>query len=133
MPDPSLEFVSAIEAVRDAGLRVALATNPIFPLAAIRERMRWAGLDETWFEVVTSYENMRACKPDRRYFEDVAGILGVSAEECLMVGDDADLDLPAARAGMATFYVGPRATAVHGPSGDLRDVAAELARLSRRA
>ncbi len=33
---------AAVGAAREAGLAVALATNPIFPRAAIDERMRWA-------------------------------------------------------------------------------------------
>jgi HAD superfamily hydrolase (TIGR01549 family) len=122
--------ISAVEAARDSGLRIALATNPIFPLAAIRERMRWAELDESWFEVITSYESMHACKPDGRYFEHVARMLGVPPTDCLMVGDDAQLDLPAEITGMRTFYVGPDAGGILTASGDLVDVRRELESLA---
>jgi FMN phosphatase YigB (HAD superfamily) len=61
--------IDAVHAARHSGRRVALATNPIFPRAAVDERMRWAGLAQEWFDVVTSYENMRACKPQIEYFE----------------------------------------------------------------
>ena len=40
------------------GLRVALATNPIFPEAAIKSRIRWAGLEPEDFELYTTYENI---------------------------------------------------------------------------
>lgn len=111
--------VAAVRAAHSAGLRVALATNPLFPRAAILERMRWAGVSPDWFEVITTYEVMRACKPDARYFLQTAQMLGVEAEHCLMVGDDALLDLPAAATGMKTFFVGEGPQ----PDGDLDDLA----------
>jgi FMN phosphatase YigB (HAD superfamily) len=95
--------------------------------------MRWAELDESWFELITSYETMHACKPDRRYFEHVAQMLGVSPEECLMVGDDAELDLPAADAGMRTYYVGAGLGRDEGGSGDMDGLRLELDRLARRS
>ena len=97
---------AAVGAAREAGLAVALATNPIFPRAAIDERMRWAGLRQEWFDLVTSYENMHACKPASDYFAQTAELLGVRPDECLMVGDDPNLDLAADRIGMSTYYVG---------------------------
>jgi len=103
---PRAGGIDAVRAAREEGLVVALATNPIFPLAAIRERMRWASLDESWFDVITSYEVMHACKPMKGYFEQTAHMLGVEPTECLMVGDDATLDMPASSAGMRTYYVG---------------------------
>ncbi|HSK47745.1 MAG TPA: HAD family hydrolase [Coriobacteriia bacterium] len=97
----------AVAASRELGLKVALATNPIFPHAAIQERARWAGFDLDDFDFVTSYENSYACKPSPEYFRRVASELGVSPSECMMVGDDAVLDLGSVDAGMRSFYVGP--------------------------
>lgn len=96
----------ALRTAIDLGLRTALATNPIFPIAAIEERARWAGVDTAGFDLVTSYETMSACKPAAAYFEEVARSLSVTCTECLMVGDDPLLDLAAGETGMKTFYVG---------------------------
>lgn len=96
----------ALEAVDSLGLKRALATNPIFPRAAIDERARWAGIDSGSFDLVTSYEMMTACKPSPEYFLEIAGMLDVEPSECLMVGDDPVLDLAASDVGMATYYVG---------------------------
>ncbi len=115
---------AAVGAAREAGLVVALATNPIFPRAAIDERMRWAELRQEWFDVVTSYENMHACKPASDYFAQTASLLEVRPEECLMVGDDASLDLAADRIGMSTYYVGAQS----GVAGTRRGSLDELAR-----
>lgn len=103
---PAPGAADAVLAARRAGLLTALATNPIFPRVAIDERMRWADLEQGWFDLVTSYEVMHACKPDQRYYEQTAALLGVDPSECVMIGDDPRLDVPAADAGMKTFLVG---------------------------
>lgn len=124
---PRIGGVEAVAAARTRGLRTALATNPIFPIEAIRERMRWAGLEETWFDHVTSYETMHACKPHASFFVETADAIGVSPGECLMVGDDPVLDMSASQAGMETFYVGPEPEAIpEHRSGSLADLAATL-------
>lgn len=120
---PRAHGIDAVTAARTGGLKVAVATNPIFPLPAIHERMRWAELDRSWFDVVTSYETMEACKPDLGYFRQVAEMLEVEPSECLMVGDDPVLDLAAADIGMKTFYVGPERRVSADWSGGLDEVA----------
>jgi len=123
--------VDAVHSARRSGRAIALATNPIFPRAAVDERMRWAGLEQPWFDVVTSYENMSACKPQLEYFEQTAALLGVEPAECLMVGDDADLDLAAANAGMSTYYVGEDRSARSTWRGSLAELALLLDELER--
>jgi FMN phosphatase YigB (HAD superfamily) len=111
------------------GLRVVIATNPIFPLSAIRERMRWAHVDDLDVALVTSYEIMHATKPLGAYFTETATLIGSTAAECMMVGDDRVLDMSAADIGMRTFYVGPDPVPASDYHGDLRDLAALLPRL----
>lgn len=128
---PNPGACDAVEAARAAGFKVVVATNPIFPLAAIRERIAWACLADVEFDYVTSYETSRATKPHGQYYLEIAQAISVEPSECLMVGDDRSLDMPAADVGMRTFYVG------HGPSpsadfsGNLFDVADLLHRLPR--
>lgn len=119
----------AVETALGLGVRVAIATNPIFPQTAQRTRLAWAGLDDLDLPVVTSYELMHSCKPDPAYFLETAAIIGVDPLRCIMVGDDRSLDLAAADVGMRTFYVGGD-VGVHADwSGDLTDLAALLPRL----
>lgn len=87
------------------GLKAALATNPIFPAIATRERIRWAGLTESDFELITTYENIGVCKPNPDYFKEVAERIGVAPEECLMVGNDVGDDMPAEKLGMRVFLL----------------------------
>ena len=93
------------------GYRVAIATNPLFPETAIRQRMAWAGVDDFPYAWVTTYENSRCCKPNLCYFDAIAARLGLPAEQCLVVGDE-DMDMVAARAGFATYLVPSAATAL---------------------
>jgi HAD superfamily hydrolase (TIGR01549 family) len=118
-----------VVAARNLGLRVAVATNPIFPRIAVDHRIAWAGLDGIDFDLVTTYEHMRACKPQADYFVQVADELDVDPAECLMVGDDPRLDMPAADVGMRTFYVGSGNRVAADYRGTLTDLAALLPRL----
>ena len=95
----------AVEAVKASGRRVVLATNPIFPAAATRSRLSWAGLEPADFELVTTYENSRFCKPSVGYYRDILDRLGLRGEECLMVGNDMTEDTAAAEAGMGVFLI----------------------------
>jgi FMN phosphatase YigB (HAD superfamily) len=112
----------AVVAARSAGLRVVVATNPIFPARAIEHRMSWAGIALDDVDYVTTYEHMEACKPHPQYFRQTAALIDTDPARCLMVGDDRDLDMPAAAVGMRTFYVGTDRDARADFRGTLRDL-----------
>lgn len=94
-----------IDTVKAKGLRTALATNPIFPRMATERRIAWAGLDTSDFELVTTYENSRHCKPNPDYYRDVMQALGVCPEECVMVGNDVGEDMIAETLGCRVFLL----------------------------
>lgn len=94
-----------VHSLKGKGLRVALATNPIFPARATQWRIQWAGLKPEDFEMYTTYENSRYCKPNLDYYRDVLTQLDVSAEECLMVGNDVSEDMIAEQLGMNVFLL----------------------------
>ncbi|MBR3973495.1 MAG: HAD family hydrolase [Oscillospiraceae bacterium] len=97
--------VKTVNAVKAKGFRVALATNPLFPPIATENRIRWAGLEPEDFEIYTNYENCRFCKPNLDYYREILKKLGVKAEECLMVGNDAGEDMITEKLGMKTFLL----------------------------
>lgn len=100
--------------LKDRGLRLVLATNPLFPAIATQSRAKWAGLDPNDFEIVTTYENSCRCKPNPDYYRELLGQLGLKAEECLMVGNDADEDMVAEEVGMQVFLLTPCLINRHG-------------------
>lgn len=92
-------------ALKERGYRMILATSPIFPAIATRKRLAWAGLSPDDFELVTSYENSRHSKPSLEYYKDVIESRGLSAEECIMVGNDVGEDMVAEALGMKVYLV----------------------------
>lgn len=89
----------------DRNLKVALATNPVFPRPAIDARLRSAGLEDFPYHLISSYENSHHCKPNRQFFLDILTKLDLKPEQVVMVGNDTRYDLPARHAGIATYLV----------------------------
>jgi FMN phosphatase YigB (HAD superfamily) len=87
------------------GVKVVIATNAVFPLKALSDRIEWAGIGNFKYELVTSYEVMHFCKPHPEYYLEIADKIKVKPEDCLMVGNDMGEDLPAGLVGMKTFLV----------------------------
>ncbi len=95
-----------VEELKARGYTVALATNPLFPLAGQATRLSWLGLRPQDFALVTSYESCSYCKPNPAYFAQVLERLGKRPEECLMVGNDVREDVLAAQAvGISTYLI----------------------------
>ena len=94
-----------IERLKQAGIRRALATSPLFPRTATLQRIRWAGLQAEDFELITTYESCTTSKPNPRYFADVCAALQIDPQACIMVGNDADEDYAAVKAGIDVFLL----------------------------
>lgn len=112
------EFVAAREAtkpnpfaarcvklLKNGGYRLIVATNPIFPKSATYTRIRWAGLDPGDFEHITVYDNCSACKPNLNYYQNICSFRKILPEESIMVGNDVDEDMCAAKLGFDTYLV----------------------------
>jgi len=112
--------------------RVGIATNPLFPLAAVNHRLSWAGLspDELPFSLVPSYSTFHFSKPEPAYFAEFLAQMGWPEGPVLVVGDDPELDiLPARRLGLPVYWVtegafhpwpGDGPEPPHGSLGELR-------------
>ncbi len=94
-----------VKTAKKKGFHVYLATNPVFPRCATLNRIRWAGMDAGDFELITTYEDCRFCKPNPVYFQKILTELGLRPEECLMVGNDVEEDLVIRKLGVKTFLV----------------------------
>lgn len=94
-----------VRMLKERGYRVALATNPLFPSTATRQRINWAGLEPDEFELYTTYENIGYCKPNLDYYREVMRRLNVEPEDCLMVGNDVGEDMVAEKLGMKVFLL----------------------------
>lgn len=94
-----------VRQVKDMGLKVVLATNPLFPAVATLSRAKWAGLNPEDFEYITTYENSYHSKPNPDYYREILDKLGLKSEECLMVGNDVNEDMVPESLGMKVFLL----------------------------
>ena len=101
----SEELIDIVRGLKEKGLRVILATNPLFPSVATENRIRWAGFEPEDFELYTTYENISYCKPNVEYYRELLRRTGLEGSECIMIGNDADEDTPAAETGMEVFLL----------------------------
>lgn len=94
-----------VDTIRKKGYRTVLATTPVFPRAGTIERMAWAGLDPSSFDLITTYEDFSYAKPHLGYYREILHRLGVSPQQCLMVGNDVQEDLIVQNLGMEVYLV----------------------------
>ena len=90
---------------KEKGFRVVLATSPLFPKIATESRMNWAGFDANDFEIYSTYEDYRYCKPNLNYYKTILSKLDVSPNECVMVGNDVVEDMIAKELGFDVFLL----------------------------
>jgi len=107
---PLTEYRPAARAVMEwafgVGYQVVIATSPIFPMRAVRERMRWAGVDDFPYALVTAIEKCHFAKPHPEYFAEVLARLDKRPDEALVVGNDWEADMvPAARLGLPHYWI----------------------------
>ena len=114
---------------------MVLATNPLYPAIATQNRIRWAGFRPEDFELYTTYEDTYHCKPNPAYYQDILDKLGLKPEECLMVGNDANEDMAAAKLGIPVFLLPKYLINRHNldistyPQGDFDDLLEYIASL----
>jgi len=102
------EAVSMIEEAFNRGYNIAIATNPLFPMTAIQQRLEWAGLSpEIYpFLLIPSYETFHFAKPNTAFFTESLAKLGWPTGPVVMVGDDFDHDIAPARVlGIGNFWI----------------------------
>lgn len=102
---------SAAKVIRtsfDLSLKVVIATNPMFPISAIEQRLAWAGVPVSDYDyaLVTSYENMHSTKPNAAYYREILDKVECLPETAVMVGDTWEYDIvPARKAGLHTYWI----------------------------
>jgi FMN phosphatase YigB (HAD superfamily) len=102
------EAVRMVEGAFARGYNVVIATNPLFPLTAILQRLDWAGLppQKYPFSLIPSYESFFFAKPNTAFFAEILSKLGWPEGPVVMVGDDLNLDIaPARQMGLGTFWI----------------------------
>ena len=102
------EAVSVVNQIINRGDQAAVATNPLFPLTAIQQRLLWAGLpaQQIPFIMIPSYESFHFAKPNPEYYAEILAQLGWPKIPIVMVGNDIESDIKAARQlGLQVFWM----------------------------
>lgn len=94
-----------IRIVKELGYKTILATNPVFPEIATKKRIKWAGLNEDDFELITTYENSKYCKPNLKYYKEIMDKFNLDPTECVMIGNDVSEDMIVSSLGVKTFLL----------------------------
>jgi FMN phosphatase YigB (HAD superfamily) len=84
---------------------LTLATNPVWPPEIIEMRVKWAGIDPAIFGFITHVRIMHATKPRPEYYQEILDLQGLKADDCLLIGDNVKMDLPATRVGIRVFII----------------------------
>jgi HAD superfamily hydrolase (TIGR01549 family) len=131
LTSPRPEAVRLVEQALGLGYQIGIATNPLFPLTAIQQRLAWANLpvDRYRFALVPSYSSFHFAKPDPAYFAEFLAQMGWPNGPVIMVGDDIEMDIVGARQlGIASFWISSGADTTwtgsdpEPPRGSLADV-----------
>lgn len=105
---PKPEAVRLIHHALERDWDVVVATNPLFPLTAIEQRLAWAGLPPatTGFKWITSYETAHFSKPHPAYYAEVLGHFNWPTHPVVMIGNSLEDDiLPVERLGLPTYWL----------------------------
>ena len=103
---PVEEAKNAVKVLKEKGYSLVVATNPVLPITAQYQRIKWAELDKDDFALITTFETFHFTKPFPTFYKEVMEKLHAKPEECLMVGNDVRGDILAAQeAGIKTFLI----------------------------
>ncbi len=104
IPNPAA--LRAVQACSDKGYTLYLTTMPLFPDIAVKERLRWAGIDNPeLFDRITTYDNSTTTKPDTDYWQENVDEVGYNPSDILVVGNNTREDLSCLELGCDAYLV----------------------------
>ena len=97
-----------VKSLQQQGVAVVIATNPIYPAEAIRQRLGWAGISDNFkdYALVTHADNMHFVKPDPAFYAEIVARVGIEPDEAIMAGDSLRNDVhPALKVGLHAYHI----------------------------
>ena len=92
---------------KQRGLKIILASNPVFPRVGMLKRAGFVGLGESDFDYVTSYENSSFSKPNPNYYAQILQNNGLSSDQVILFGNsEAEDCVPASSLGIRCYLLG---------------------------
>lgn len=102
---PGHEWKPILSELKHKGYALVCATNPLFPKIATEQRLSWIGLDFDDFDLVTTFETSRSCKPQLKYYQEIFETIKITPHDALMVGNDTLEDLIVSKLGSQTYLL----------------------------
>ena len=103
--DPQPLAKELVNALKEKGYKLIIASNPIFPIVATKARISWAGLNPDDFIDITSYENSSFCKPNLKYYEMILKRNNLKPQEVIMIGNDVREDMCIEKLGVEAYLI----------------------------
>lgn len=98
-----------IDFVRTQGLKVILASNPLFPRDGMINRLGFINLTEKDFDFITSYETAHYSKPNPNFYQEILDSNHLTADEVIYFGNSEVEDCePASKVGIKSILVGDK-------------------------
>jgi FMN phosphatase YigB (HAD superfamily) len=108
LTSPRPEAVALIDECFNRGYQVLIATNPLFPIAAVEQRLEWAGIPVSKypFAKVASFETFHFAKPNPAFFAEIMAQIGWPEGPVVVIGDDPVNDItPSKQLGFSSFHI----------------------------
>lgn len=103
---PNPYALEIVKLMKEHAQHIVVATQPMFPIEAVRRRLSWVGLRDFMFDYVTTYDNSSFCKPNPLYYKEIMDKFSATPENTVMIGNDITEDiLPCHKLGVETFLV----------------------------
>lgn len=100
--------VRVLETLQARGDRLAIATNPLFPLTAVQQRLAWGGapVERFSYDAVGAFDQYHFAKPDPAYYAEMLAHLGWPDGPVALIGDDPVRDVAAGVAlGLPVYWI----------------------------
>lgn len=123
-----------LDYVRSLNLDIIIATTPVFPKTAVKNRIKWIDEDYDNFKYVTTYENSHYAKPNPKYYLELLNKNHLETSEVIMVGNDMVDDIkPCMELNIKTFYLDNYPlndiNDYAGPRGNFKDLKEYIAKI----
>ncbi len=95
-----------VDLMREKAKYVVVATQPMFPIEAVKKRLSWTNLSSDSFDHITVYDDSKFSKPNPKYYQEIMDRFEATAENTVMIGNDVNEDiLPCKKLDVDTFLV----------------------------
>lgn len=103
--DPIQLMGEVLDYLHDKGYNIILATDPMFPRNAVDFKLSDCNINPRYFSLITTNQNCTRTKISPDFYNEILKKVNINPAESLMVGNHADKDGNAEKAGIDTILL----------------------------